>query len=69
MDIIFYDIQEVKDDYIYAQHNCLVKPNEGDCIILKNKLYKVISVTIAYEKNTIHVFVEKQKNNKFISIK
>lgn len=64
MDIIFYDAKNIKEDYIYAKHNCVIKPNVNDCVSIKNKFYKVISCSIDYESNTIHVFVEKLREKK-----
>ena len=42
MDIIFYDAKNIKEDYIYAKHNCVIKPNVNDCVSIKNEFYKVI---------------------------
>lgn len=64
MDIIFYDATDIRKDSIYAQHNCIIKPSVNDSIQLKDDFYKVISVVINYEENTIHVFVEKLKEKK-----
>lgn len=64
MDIIFYDAKNIKEDYIYAKHDCIVKPSVNDSIQLNDDFYKVISVVINYEENTIHVFVEKIKEKK-----
>ena len=64
MDIIFYDATDIRKDSIYVQHNCIIKPSVNDSIQLKDDFYKVISVVINYEENTIHVFVEKLKEKK-----
>lgn len=64
MDIIFYDAKNIKEDCIYAKHGCIIKPSVNDSIQLKDDFYKVISVVINYEENTIHVFVEKFKEKK-----
>lgn len=60
MDIIFYDAQNLKEDYIYAKHNCIVKPNVGESISLNGDIYDVTNISIDYEGDTIHVFVVKR---------
>lgn len=58
--LFFCDAQNLKEDYIYAKHNCLVKPNIGESVSLNEEIYDVVNISIDYEGNTIHVFVVKR---------
>lgn len=49
-----------KESYLAKTYSdIMVKPCIGETLIIDNMFYKINTVTIDYEKNNIHVFVER----------
>ena len=61
MDLVIYDANN-KENVISAYNNCYSIPQKDNTIIVKEKLYTVITEPcFSYEKNTVWVFVKECK--------
>lgn len=57
--IIFYEevLPDDNTNYIATYKNCTIKPSKGDSLIINEKCFVVVSVTIDYDTNNVYVAV------------